>query len=296
MNISKAKSVMIAVFLALNLFLLYHLLEPGWGTIEDVIILEERQRMVNMLTENNYVLEADIPLRPKKSFFLTVTAPQKDADGLKELFFGDESVDIVEAEEGVTYSSGKATLFVQNNGFFSYIKDQSHSGEDDEEIEIDEQEALNISRSFLQEKGLLTEDTGKYEIKQDNENIFEVIIYEEYEDIPLFSGHIKLIIKGEKVTEVRSYRPRIVGVEDRQEMKVISATVAIMRLIEELGYAEPEKVISNIAPGFYSREYEAEEWEVSPVWRISLDKESFYYINAFTGNIENKEMITGRKE
>ena len=287
MNISKAKSVMIIVFLALNLFLLYHLLEPGWGSIEDVITLEERQRMESMLVENNYVLEAEIPVKPEKSFFLTVTAPQKNIEELRKLFFGDETIEVVEAEEGITYTSEKAVLFIQNNGFFSYILNQSPLRAD--AAEVDEGEALDTASNFLQKRGLLTEDTGKYEVRADNENEFTVIFYEEYEDIPLFSANIILSVKGDKVTEARSYRPRIVGVEDRQEMKVIPATAAVMRLIEELGYTGEEKTVSDIAPGFYSREYEAEEWEVPPVWRITIDEENQYYINAFTGNIENKD-------
>ena len=279
---------MIVAFLALNLFLLYHFLEPGWGGIEDVITFEEQQRMENMIAENNYTLEADIPVSPEKSYFLTVTAPQEEVSRLKDLFFGDEPVDTIEADGGVTYSSETATLFVQNNGFFSYIKRESSPLEDPGDKNFDEQVALEVSRVFLQEKELLNEDIGKYEIKKSSDNIFEVIIYEEYEGIPLFSGYTKLIIKNNKVSEASFYRPRIVGVEDRQEMQVIPATVAIMRLIEELGQSERAKAISDVSQGFYSREYEAEEWEVSPVWRIIIEREQ-YYINAFTGNIENKD-------
>ncbi|NLA26320.1 MAG: hypothetical protein GX878_02885, partial [Firmicutes bacterium] len=38
--------------------------------------------------------------------------------------------------------------------------------------------------------------------------------------------------------------------------------------------------------GFYSRDYDAEEWEVPPVWRFLFEDGEISYINAFTGNLE----------
>jgi hypothetical protein len=50
-------------------------------------------------------------------------------------------------------------------------------------------------------------------------------------------------------------------------------------------------LITSITLGYFSGEIDAEKWEISPVWRIVMQNEQVYYINAFTGNLEQDSII-----
>ncbi len=69
-------------------------------------------------------------------------------------------------------------------------------------------------------------------------------------------------------------------------MEVISAAEAVCRVVREIGPSLQPRRIVQVSLGFYSQEYNAERWEVPPVWRIMLDRGETYYINALTGNRE----------
>jgi hypothetical protein len=59
-----------------------------------------------------------------------------------------------------------------------------------------------------------------------------------------------------------------------------------LRLIDAYKGGALETGIIDFSLGYYSQEYDAERWEIPPVWRIRLDNGEVYYINAFTGNLE----------
>ncbi len=290
MNISKAKSVMIVVFLALNFFLIIQLLEPGWGSFEEVIYREERQRAESMLAANNYRLDAHIPSRAEKSFFLTVMTPDKDIEAIKARFFNGGKPKEQETEEGVLLTYEGATLKVHKSGLISYRpRVEEPAVDSSDEGDGGEQDAYKRAFAFLEKRELLFQEPYRYEILKNPLGGYSVVFYQEYNDVPLFSGYARVNIDEGAVTGAWFYRHRIVGMQDRQEMEIIPATMALMRLMEEVGRSESEKLISRIEPGFYSREYDAEQWEIPPVWRVSLEDGTNYFINAFTGNIENKE-------
>ena len=71
-----------------------------------------------------------------------------------------------------------------------------------------------------------------------------------------------------------------------QGMEVISSARALLRLIEIRGASSPPRQIVKADLGFYSRSYDADEWEMPPVWRFLFDSGESIFINAFTGNLE----------
>lgn len=71
-------------------------------------------------------------------------------------------------------------------------------------------------------------------------------------------------------------------------MEVIPATEALLRMVEVLGPSTRPVRITKVDLGFYSCEYDAEKWEVPPVWRFLFENGESCFINAFTGNLERE--------
>lgn len=66
---------------------------------------------------------------------------------------------------------------------------------------------------------------------------------------------------------------------------VISPLTAIMRVITEI-QTDNSVVITRIQQGYNSKLYDADKWQAAPVWRIELGDIDTYYINAYTGEME----------
>jgi len=66
---------------------------------------------------------------------------------------------------------------------------------------------------------------------------------------------------------------------------VISPLTAIMRVITEAKTEHPVE-ITRIQQGYYSKLYNADRWQAAPVWRIQLGDVDTYYVNAYTGEME----------
>ena len=62
--------------------------------------------------------------------------------------------------------------------------------------------------------------------------------------------------------------------------------MALLRFLERYEGSETGESIVDFSLGYYTREYDAQRWEIPPVWRIRLNNGEIYYINAFTGNPE----------
>lgn len=286
MNISKAKAVMIVVFAALNIFLAYQLLAPRWEGMRVAVTREEVQSMEEEILEYNYTADVSVPRNIRTSSFLTVKAPLVNPEEVKRDFLKGQEIDTIDLDDKLIYKTEGAYLEIYQNGYFRYQHKDIPETEEKENRELpDKQEAEALAGKFLQERGIEVDrpDESRMDVSA---NTVKLTYYGEHLQIPLFSCYINVTIEEGVVSEVESYRLRIVGMEERREMEVIPATVAVLRLLEDIGPADGKKSITNLDLGFYSREYDAEQWEIPPVWRIIIDNEAVYYINAFTGNIE----------
>ncbi|MGB4287210.1 MAG: two-component system regulatory protein YycI, partial [Tepidanaerobacteraceae bacterium] len=70
-----------------------------------------------------------------------------------------------------------------------------------------------------------------------------------------------------------------------KKRSVLSPLTAILRVINERSTAEPI-IITGIQQGYYSKLYDADRWQVAPVWKIQLGNKETYYVNAYTGELE----------
>lgn len=112
--------------------------------------------------------------------------------------------------------------------------------------------------------------------------------YQVYDNKPLFSGYLTVFVSANRIEAVELYLldPSVQAEDQDQEMVVIPVTEALHALAEGLEKSPRRRRIIKAELGYFSLEYDAEKWEVPPVWRFLTDDNTAFYVNAFTGILE----------
>ncbi|MGI6328055.1 MAG: two-component system regulatory protein YycI [Dethiobacteria bacterium] len=299
MDLSKAKTVLIITFLFLNFFLLYQILEDeGRGRLGSFGRNEELSRLEIALQEVNLSLDVPLPKGGMQVAHLVVEPFQFQVedivDELWKLFGEWNNADIpVVAEEAFSeaedekrdfteYTFGEYEMIVRKEGSISIKttgKINPHYNNDNNSMEKILQsaqkgiEGISFMSSFIYDYSQMSQKGPVLNFRQ------------EYDGFPLYAGYFQLFMHGLKPEGCYLYCLEPVGFAE-QKREVIPPTTALLRLIEAYKGGTQETSIIDFSLGYYSQEYDAERWEIPPVWRIRLDNGEVYYINAFTGNLE----------
>lgn len=287
MNLGRAKTALIYAFLGLNIFLSYHLLLPFMHRFNQTAVSSaDYEKTRSYLEQNNYLLEADINRSVQLSTFLTVAPSQQIRDEVKSLFSG---ASVVSAEnETAVYRLADRELTVRPEGLLRidfqpglFLKTQSAALED--------QELSRLAQQLLGENMVVPEEARYDYIKRELDGRITIHNYQDLGGTPLYAGYMNVFMEGDRLVGVELYWLELIDWPKEGEIEVIPATEALIRLVEELGPSPNPRQIMKVDLGYYSREYNAEKWEIPPVWRILLGDGGVYYINAFTGNLEAYE-------
>lgn len=290
MNLGRAKLILIIAFTGLNIFLGYQLFWPDFGRLTEVAVTAEDLREAEQkLAENNYVLDATFDRSPQSSDFITVSPDWKiKQDLLYRLIKG--GVQIEETEHQTYYRSEDKRVVIHTSGLLQVF--YTSGGELEEELStLEPGELKGIVEDFLAEDGLLPEEIRFDFFEEKRDGSITLHYYQMLEDVPVFSGQLKVILRANQVQAVEIYWLEPAERIPPREMEVISPAEALKNLVSELGPSADERVIKAINLGYYSGEYDAEKWEIPPVWRVMLDNNQYYYVNAFTGNLEKDSVI-----
>ncbi|MGI6319135.1 MAG: hypothetical protein GX263_03290 [Firmicutes bacterium] len=302
MDLSKAKTVLIITFLFLNIFLLYQIMEDeGRGRLGSFGRNEELSRLEIALHEVNLSLDVPLPKGGMQVAHLVVEPFQfqvEDIIGeLWKLFGGLNNVGISAVEEafgeeedgerGFTkYTLGKYEMIVRKEGPVS-IKT---TGESDSHYRNNNNSNKNSMEGIVQSaqesiQGISFLSSFIYDYTQKSQKGPVLNFRQEYDGFPLYAGYFQLFMRGLEPEGCYLYCLEPVGFAE-QKREVIPPTTALLRLIDAYKGGALETGIIDFSLGYYSQEYDAERWEIPPVWRIRLDNGEVYYINAFTGNLE----------
>ncbi len=289
MNLDRAKLILIIAFAALNIFLSYHLFWPDFGRLTRVAVSAEELRLTEqMLAENNYKLDAPINRAVQTIDFLSVSQSLAVQRAIL-LRFLREGARISQAEKANYYYIEGETAVIHASGLIAIhynppvFLDQNMSGREQREIR-------NMVDAFLTARQLNFEGLSFDYLEKDDPQAIVVYYNQVIDNIPVFAGQLKVTISEDKIHSVDLYWLEPAERIPVREIRVISAAEALGNLVHELGPATETGLISKVELGYYSGDYDAEKWEIPPVWRILIN-ERHYYINAFTGNLEQEIII-----
>ncbi len=290
MNLGRAKSILIIAFAGLNLFLGYHLFWPDVGRLTRVAVTAEELSITEtMLNENNFFLRTTIDRSARVSDFLSVT-PDRNLQGEILQSFIKKGARVVESDGTTAYRTDEETSLVYTSGLIRVIYEpgvllvEGTAG-------LEEQQIREHVEEFLNDAGLIPEGIVYDYMEKSDAGYLTLHYYQAYEDKPIYASQLAVTIESDRVSTVQIYWLQPVERVTSREIEVTPATEALAKLVDELGPSSSPRDITALDLGYFSGEYDAEKWEMPPVWRIVLDGKEHYYINAFTGNIEQDSVI-----
>ncbi len=294
MDLSRAKTVLICTFLILNIFLLYQiLLNESGGNTGLFGRKEEMSRLEAALQEAGLSLEVPLPkggvrlahmiVEPWHFQLQEIVVPLLEAlpgekKALEELnnsgFYPSSSENSLSA-----YHIGEYQLLVAKEGRVTLKRLGWGKSVDSFSLEESEQ----VARQIINKVPFLNNLIYDYSQKYTNETVIN--FRQEYEGFPLYAGYLQILMRGVTPAALYFYRLEPVGLAE-QIREIIPPSTALLRFTEAYREKKEKAGIIEFSLGFYSQEYDAERWEIPPVWRIRLDNGEIYYINAFTGILE----------
>lgn len=285
MNLGRAKSILIIAFTGLNLFLAYYLFWPDFGRLTQVAITAEEANITEaLLKENNYYLEVPLERAVQTSNFLSVSPGLEFQQGIRQRLI-DQDASAFEVDGSIYYESENEIAVFKPTGLTRISFDPGIRLTDNS-AQLELRELKNILSQFLQERGLVPEGIQFDYLSYVEPDQVVLHYYQVIDEMPVFSGQFKVLMQSDHIMEVEVYWLNPLDRIPARNMEVISIAEALTNLVRMLGPCEDSCHIVRIDLGYFSGEYDAEKWEIPPVWRIFLENQQYYYINAFTGNLE----------
>jgi regulatory protein YycI of two-component signal transduction system YycFG len=284
LDLSRAKTILIAAFLMLNLFLGYRLwyspqiLQSGLS-----LTGQDADKARDLLQNAGYELTVAIPRQVPRLSFLHVVRDVSGGAAWAEIFLG-QGAQREAGQNGKTiFKKGESSVSIAPNGQVAFsgrvpMSDMPGGSEDDRQL---------VER-FLRERGIWQNDLKFDLITKDGQ---ESVIYryvQTFQGLPLFFSTVDVTMSDENITEVVVYRVLPQGFSDT-DVQVISALDAVEMFVENNSGPHGQRII-DISLGYFSQDYDAARWEIVPVWRIAASDGAAVYINAFTGETESPEM------
>ncbi len=278
MDLSRAKTILIVSFLLLNIFLGLRLwYSPQYLRVRGGISGEEAELSRDALQDAGYGVTAVVPRQTPRLTLLHVARPPVGVAYWTQKFWGDEEKRYLSQGASVALQKGNEMLEIYPEGLVTFRRDNTQENATGED-------GRSAADRFLRERGLF-EDSLKFDLSLARDDGTQFHRYlQTYQGFPLFSGQIELWLGEEGVSDVRIYSLEPLGFSDNG-IRVISAAVAADTLIQHPGEFIGKKIV-DISLGYYSQHYDADRWEIAPVWRFAASDGSVYYVNAFTGEAE----------
>lgn len=290
MNLGRAKLILIIAFAGLNIFLAYHLFWPDFGRLTRMAVTAEDLRATEaMLNEKNYFLETSPDRTIRTGYFLTVS---RSLEFQRQVLLRmlQEGAEFSHSDEGTNYQKDEKTAVIQSTGLIRvlYTPPQELADTSDD---LDDREARVLAEKFLIEEHLMPKGAVFDYVENISPGTRVLHYYQVVDGVAIFTGQLKVIIEDNRIRSVEIYWVHPAEDSPGREMEVISAIEALSNLVRDLGPSDEPQLVTSITLGYFSGEIDAEKWEISPVWRIVLQNEQVYYINAFTGNLEQDSII-----
>lgn len=282
--------ILIIAFAGLNIFLAYHLFWPDMGRLTRVkVSAEDLDNLEVVLEENNYHLQVSLDRAARKANFLSVSTAFEFQRALI-LRMLENGAELKHTGEGTFCRNDEQSVVIEPTGLIKvYFTPAKELGQGF--AEADRPLQTSAVEDFLDKQSLKPQGLAFDYVAEEDRSGTVWHYYQVIDEGPVFTGNLKVYTEEDKVRRVEVYWLDLVESDQGKEMEVISAVEAVRSLVRDLGPAAEESLITEVRLGHFSAEYDAEKWEIPPVWRIVLQNDLIYYINAFTGNPERKSAI-----
>ncbi|OGO79085.1 MAG: hypothetical protein A2Y23_10435 [Clostridiales bacterium GWB2_37_7] len=283
MDWNRAKDILIAMFLIINIFLSYQLYTISRNQY-NYINKEELQSVVEYLNSKNVQVQAAIPDRVLIAPSIRVRYHEFESKKLESIFLNSGSSELEGTAVNFTIKDDNISIQVNNRVNLTY-KNRAITIRDHD---IDEDKSLKNAYSFVNK--LKLNNGNRYVIQKTVEKGYvRLILGQQFNNIPVGGSQIEIYATEEGVSQATVSWFEWIKPDKKQN--ITTPVIALLKAYEDK--AEQDViVIKQIRQGYYyspETDNNAEditvEGIVSPMWVILSDKNEIY-INAYNENIE----------
>lgn len=279
MDWKKAVKILIVSFIVINVAFLVNLYIRKHPTAKQAT-KDEVYDVEEILDSRGIKLKTEIPEDRRPQCFLEVEHESIDKDLYANLFFEGEIPQKRQDPDKTTYIKGQRQLDIANSGVITYSdkKDEQDGKED-----ITENEAVEYAEKFIKRHGGLPKDAVMNNIIRDEETgDYHIEYVREHDGYLLVNSYIKVIVNSNQVKNFE--RCWLIPLEYYGEEKdIVSPFSAVLKAADE---KQGLKTVTFIKQGFYSKLYNANSWQMAPIWIIGFEDGERYYVNSYTGQLE----------
>lgn len=289
MDWAKAKTILIVVFLASNLFLGYMIIGGNNGSI-DAVDSEKIGLITDYLSEKNIVIKGQVP--EKKMDMSSITVKYK-------LFRKEEVIkNIFSPEEKVAESAEGDTVILKGKNKEVTIKECRELNFSDASIgpaaSVDKNICTRNIKEFLGRLGM--KDDANIRLVEDREGYKRFIYEQSFRGMPIYNSMMEFYVNNSGVRTARIIWFESIKQAGRRA-DVISPAIALLYLPEYQASTEANRLeVMEILQGYYfgtgaRSKVDAskiEEGTAFPVWKITTNRD-IIYINAYNEKVEGVE-------
>lgn len=288
MNWSRAKTILIIVFLIADIFLFYVTYS---GSIETTDIKSISEVALH-LEKQGIQIKGTIPAKGISCPLLNVKYKYFDEKEVSKIFFDSaENVNIKRDDYKTSMDGNGISLEMKNNGELFYLNRNVTASRDEV---IDEKQALKNIEEFLNKLNINLNEV--YTSSKTSEDGYVKVGYTQgYKNMFLDNTYVEIKASNKGVAYLKMLW--FESVKNGKTIKdVISPIDALMKLSEIFRDNEKTITVQEMSQGYLFdlnikqvKEFDVEtveEGTAIPVWRIKTDV-GYIYINAYNGTVEN---------
>jgi len=289
MDWAKAKTILIVVFLAIDIFLGYVILGDSNGTA-GYVDKEGLERVTGYLSEKGIQIKGEVPDR--KIDMASINVKYKlfnKADTAAAIFTSGEEFSETIGIRTVKLQSEDKTAYIKDNRELTYT-DTSISPSD----KIDEKGCGRKVRDFLTRLGM--KDDADIRSVEHTDGYLRLIYGQSFKGAQIYNSQMEFYVNDSGI-----HKARIVWFETMKQAgkrtEVISPVIALLYVpLYNNDNPDPSKAVLGVQQGYYfgtgvNEQVDAsvvEQGTAFPVWKITTDRDIFY-INAYNEKIEGVE-------
>ncbi len=287
MDWSKAKNILIVAFIITNIFLIYHIGKDIFYSNDLRLISDEYINDVeNHLAEYGITIKEEIPKEIFSMPVLVVRYENFDHEATAEQFLGKGYQTV---EENI-YQNDEAQLTIESNKRLKY----SQLKKEVVDYRIDDEKAIEISNSFLEEHNLLRDDIILKQVYLGTEKaygdtpLYKLVYNQTYKGKFLGESYIYVYVNYKGVVGMEAMLLKPDKTQDQKEIIISAAEALLKKMNDIVKDHRRDVVITDIEIGYYFNPYNVQlaTWQqiesatAFPAWKITLENGKSYYVEA----------------
>jgi regulatory protein YycI of two-component signal transduction system YycFG len=283
---NKAKNILIAMFLIINIFLSYQL----YTISRNQYIYIEKEELENIkqyLSRKNVQIGATLSDRVLIAPSINVKYHEFDTKKIEEIFFNSTEYSFSNTTNGFVMEDGELSVEVVDGVYINY----QNKAINIKQIDVNEKKCIENAYSFINNLQL---NSGNQftKIKEVNKGFVRLVVGQQYNKISVDSSQIEIIATEEGVVEAKINWLESIKLDKRHN--IITPIMALLKAYENRGETDEAVVVKQIRQCYYfvpnvqagTSDKLVLEGSISPMWVIESDNTKVY-INAYNEKLEN---------